>query len=120
MEKRGSDISLLKRLATVYENDSMDISLRVAIVETASLKQLVEEGKKEKSRVSTSELRDIQKFIEWLAHPRTGRDRLAIAIAHLRDFFKAPTTEIQIRELEGCLEQLVTLYNYMFEDEYVL
>ena len=66
------------------------------------------------------DMKNIQKYIEWLANPRTGRDRLAIAMAYLRDYFKAPTTEIRVAELEGCLEQLVTLYDYMFEDELVI
>lgn len=62
----------------------------------------------------------LQKYIEGLVHPRVGRDRQAIALAHFRDVVTKPSiqdetfnTSADSRwvDLLECRQQLVDLYN---------
>lgn len=58
----------------------------------------------------------LQEYIQWLAEPRVGRDRLAIALAHMRDYFKSPAISVRVEELRGASSQLQQLNDYLFED----
>lgn len=65
----------------------------------------------EEEQVRREWRRDMKKIIEWAAHPRVGMDRLAIALACVRDMVLEPSLEGKWDNIKECRAQLVDLYN---------
>lgn len=122
--RRPQEISILKKIywQTLRTNGRIIMEIVTELDELGNnvvegyepLTLSVEDNEKERREWR----RNMKKLIEWAAHPSTGMDRIAIALACFRDMTLTDDLEEKMENLGECRSQLVDLYNTIMPNPY--